>query len=64
MVKSLLRLPEVRQRVGYGRAQIYSLIQQGRFPKPIRLGIRAVAWDSDEIQAWITARIADSRRAA
>lgn len=64
MAKSLLRLPEVRRRVGYGRAHLYSLIGQGHFPKPIRLGVRAVAWDSDEVDAWIAARITASRSAA
>jgi len=37
---------------------------KGLFPKPIRLGEMTVAWVDSEIDAWIAARIADSRKAA
>ncbi len=59
---SLLRLPEVKKRVGLSRASIYSLAAQGKFPKPIALGPRSSAWVSTEIDAWISDRIAQSRR--
>jgi len=54
----LLRLAEVRNRVPYSRSTIYQLIAQGKFPKPISLGERAVAWLESDIDAWIEARIA------
>jgi prophage regulatory protein len=56
-MKSLLRLPEVRRRVGLSRSEIYRLISLGRFPRGVPLGERIRAWDSDEIQIWIQARI-------
>lgn len=53
-----LRLAEVRNRVPYSRPSIYRLIKQGKFPKPYDLGGgRAVAWNSDEIDAYVAARI-------
>ena len=52
-----LRLAEVKNRVGYGRASIYRLIAAGQFPKPHSLGARAVAWLESEIDAWIEARV-------
>jgi prophage regulatory protein len=58
----LLRLPEVLDRVGYRRSRIYSLIKEGRFPKPIALGPKAVAFVEDEIDGWIRERIAESRK--
>lgn len=57
MAQSLLRLPAVVQRTGYSRSTLYALIQKGDFPAPISLGARAVAWPSEEIDAWIHRRI-------
>lgn len=58
----LLRLSEVRNRVPYSRSTIYQLIAEGKFPKPISIGERAVAWLESEIDAWIQARIVSSGR--
>ncbi len=58
MSKFLGRLPQVRQKVGFSRSEIYRLISLNRFPKPIPLGERAVAWDMDEVEDWVQARIA------
>ena len=58
MQKQLLRLPQVRQLVPYSRSEIYRLVSLHQFPKPIKLGARAVAWDADQIQDWIASRIA------
>ncbi|EOX5338715.1 helix-turn-helix transcriptional regulator, partial [Escherichia coli] len=43
MSNNLLRLSDVMRRTGYGRAWIYRLINQGRFPKPVKIGPRSVA---------------------
>ena len=53
----LMRLPEVSDTTGLGRSAIYERIAEGTFPKQVPLGGRAVAWVSDEIYAWIAARI-------
>jgi prophage regulatory protein len=52
-----LRLAEVRNRVGYGRATIYRLMAAGHFPRSYSLGARAVAWLESEIDAWIEDRV-------
>lgn len=39
----------------------YKLIQEGRFPKPIKLG-RSSRWFRSEVNAWLQERIAKSRR--
>ena len=57
MQKQLLRLPQVRAAVGLSRSEIYRLIPLGRFPAPVPLGERIVAWDADEVQAFVVARI-------
>lgn len=40
----------------------YKLIQDGGFPKPIKLG-RSSRWCKSEVESWMQQRIADSRRA-
>jgi prophage regulatory protein len=54
----ILRLPEVRKRVGLGRSSVYALIQRGEFPRPIRLSQRAVGWCAAEVEQWIAERAA------
>ena len=54
----LLRLPEVRAKVGISRSEIYRLVSLKRFPTPVPLGERLIAWRSDEINTWIAERIA------
>ncbi|WP_271311512.1 helix-turn-helix transcriptional regulator [Yersinia intermedia] len=38
----------------------YKLIQDGLFPKPIKMG-RSSRWLQSEVEAWVQQRIADSR---
>lgn len=45
----LLRLKEVLHRVGYKRSRFLDLVRQGVFPKPVKLGPRAVAWPESQI---------------
>ncbi|MCP5256239.1 MAG: AlpA family phage regulatory protein, partial [Zoogloeaceae bacterium] len=42
----ILRRAEVEAKTGFKRAHIYNLIKEGKFPKPLRLGVRAIGWDS------------------
>lgn len=55
----LIRLPEVRQRVGLGRSTIYRLMDMGAFPKARKLGPRAIAWSEAEIDEWIVGKLTD-----
>lgn len=66
MAESLLRLPEVRAMVRRSTSRIYADMAAGRFPKPIRIGVRAVAWREAELKQWLADRIAerDMREAA
>ena len=57
--KKFLRLPEVISRIGFRRTAIYQKIAEGTFPAPVKLGPRAVAWLSTEIDAWIDERVAE-----
>jgi len=57
--RRLIRLPAVLEQIGLGRTQTYELIKKGQFPRQISLSEngRAVAWNSDDIDAWIASRI-------
>ena len=49
----LLRMAEVKGRVGLGKTKIYALIAEGRFPKPHRVGAKAVRWSERDIAQWV-----------
>ncbi len=53
----ILRLSQVMDMVGFRRAHIYKLLGEGRFPKRIHIGQRAVGWVEEEIQAWRAQKI-------
>ncbi len=62
MLNAILRLPEVKTRVGLSRSAIYLAVSREEFPRPIRLGARAVGWLESEIEEWIRERVKHSRK--
>ena len=52
-----MRLNAVKECCGLSRSSIYKYIQDGKFPKPIRLGERAVGWLESEIENFLSQRI-------
>lgn len=56
-IRRIMRLPEVKASTGFGRAWIYQLMSEGKFPKARRIGARAVGWPSDEIEQWVNDRM-------
>ena len=52
MIKKIYRLPEVMDMTGLSRSSIYLRISTNEFPKPIKLGARAVGWPEESIIAW------------
>lgn len=61
MNKNLIRITEVQRRIGYSKAWIYRLLKDSRFPKPVKIGTRAIAFVESEVDEWIEQRIAESR---
>lgn len=57
MLRRLIRLSEVKAQTGLCRSSIYAKVARGTFPPAVPLGDRAVAWDQDEVQLWITEQI-------
>jgi prophage regulatory protein len=58
----LLRMPQVQAQVGLSKSQIYKLIEQGSFPKQIKVCQRVSAWLSGDIEAWVEQRVLESGR--
>ena len=55
--RRILRRAEVEAKTGFKRAHIYNLMKKREFPQALRLGVRAVGWDSTEIDQWIAERL-------
>ena len=58
-----IRRPAVEDQTGLSRSTIYMLMQNGQFPKPVRIGGRAVAWPEADVEAWLNARLAEREEA-
>ena len=43
--------------INYSRAHIWRLVRDGKFPRPVKLGVGRNAWLDEEITAWIEARV-------
>ena len=55
----LLRKAVAADRVGYHPEHLMRLVRAGKFPKPVLLGPRTVAFVEDEVNAWLQERIAE-----
>lgn len=55
---TLIRKPAVRSKLGDSNTAFYVKIGKGLITRPIKIGERAVAWPSHEIDAIVDARIA------
>jgi prophage regulatory protein len=56
-VLRILRLPQIVDKTGLSQSTILREVDEGRFPRPIKIGRRAVGWVEDEISAWCQSRI-------
>lgn len=48
---------QVLELIPIGKSMMYVMIASGEFPKPKKLGSRAVAWSRAEVNAWIAEKI-------
>ncbi|UWQ07920.1 helix-turn-helix transcriptional regulator [Aliiroseovarius crassostreae] len=54
MTQKLLRRPEVEALTGLSRTSIYRMMDEGEFPRPVRVGKRAVAWREADLTEWLS----------
>jgi len=60
-MSKLIRMPQVVEATQRSKPAIYADMAAGLFPKPIKIGVRAVAWLEEDIQRWIAQRIAAAK---
>ena len=56
MTDKILRRHEVEERLGVARATIYVWMEKGLFPRPVKLGPRAVGWRESAVSSWLAQR--------
>ena len=52
-----IRLPEVMQRVGLSKSQVYKLIAEDQFPNPVKVSQRISCWVVTEVDGWVKNQI-------
>jgi prophage regulatory protein len=57
--RMVLNMPQVLTKVSASRTWLFEQIRAGAFPAPIPLGGRRVGFLLDEVEAWLSDRIAD-----
>ena len=53
MLPQIIRRKDIEERLKISRSSIYAMMSQDEFPKPVRLGRRAVGWKSTDIEKWL-----------
>ena len=51
-----MRVPAVLDRLGVSRTTLYRWMEDGHFPKPIRLGPNTIAWRASDLDQWLDDR--------
>jgi prophage regulatory protein len=61
MTMRVLSFPELRELKGiiWSRPHVHRLMDAGKFPRPIKLGKNTAAWLEDDIDKWISERMAE-----
>jgi|EndMetStandDraft_8_1072994.scaffolds.fasta_scaffold82784_1 prophage regulatory protein len=54
----LLSLSDLRARgITFSRQWLHKLVRENKFPKPVKVGNRTLAWVESEVDAWMAARV-------
>lgn len=60
-MSTIIDMERVIAKTTLGRSSVYAYVKAGKFPPPIQVGARHVAWLEEEVDAWVKERIAASR---
>jgi len=52
-IDPILRTREVMRLTGQARSTLYDKLSRGEFPKPVKLGQRAIGWYTSDIAKWL-----------
>lgn len=53
----VLRMKQVTAHVGLKKSTIYKLMNEGRFPRSMKLSTRASGWFESDIDQWLSDRL-------
>ncbi len=59
--QSLMTMAQTTKKTTQCKSLIYKHIKEGKFPQPIKLGGRRIAFLESEIDEWIAERVKESR---
>lgn len=62
LAESLMRRPAVLAATGLSKSSLYAMMAEGRFPAPLKISTRSVAWNARDVSAWIASRPSASER--
>lgn len=52
-----MRRREVLELLGLSHTTVYKMVDEGRFPRPLRIGPNTTRWRSDQITEWMEAQM-------
>lgn len=53
---TLWKRKKVEDLIGVTTTTLYRMMSKGAFPRPVRIGLRAVRWREEDILAWLNSR--------
>lgn len=56
MTERILRRPDVLKMTGMANSTLYEAMARNAFPRPVKIGRRAVGWPESEVILWIEER--------
>lgn len=59
--QSLISAKEVLRRVQRSKAWLYKQLSKNTFPRPVKIGTRAISFVESEVDLWIQKQISASR---
>jgi prophage regulatory protein len=60
--KQVLRIKDVMARTAFSKSHVYRLVNAGKFPAPIKISERIIAWDESEVDNWLADKFATATR--
>jgi len=54
--EKFIRLRELQPLIGLKKASVYRKLRAGTFPRPIKIGDRAIAWRASDVAQWQASR--------
>ena len=57
MEEIFIRRKALEAKLGLSCSTIYAMMAADKFPRPIKIGRRAVGWRNTDIQAWVISKV-------